>query len=69
MSATKKEGFMKRISRFFKEVRSEMRKVIWPNRKELINYTGVVLVSVIIVSVIIWVLDTFFSGVIGLIIR
>ncbi|HHU69647.1 MAG TPA: preprotein translocase subunit SecE [Thermoanaerobacterales bacterium] len=69
MSATKKEGFIKRISRFFREVRSEMRKVIWPSRKELVNYTGVVIVSVIVVSVIIWVLDTFFSGVIGLIIR
>ncbi len=69
MSVTKKEGFTKRISRYFREVRSEMRKVIWPNRKELINYTGVVLVSAVIVSIIIWVLDTFFSGVIGMIIR
>ena len=69
MSAAKKEGIIKRIGKFFREVRSEMRKVIWPSRKELVNYTGVVIVSVIVVSVIIWVLDTFFSGVIGLIIR
>ena len=69
MSAAKKEGITKRIGRFFREVRSEMRKVIWPNRKELVNYTGVVVASVVVVSIIIWVLDTFFSGVIGMIIK
>ncbi|HHY13611.1 MAG TPA: preprotein translocase subunit SecE [Thermoanaerobacterales bacterium] len=69
MSAAKKEGIIKRIGKFFREVRSEMRKVIWPNRKELVNYTGVVVASVVVVSIIIWVLDTFFSGVISMIIK
>ncbi|SER76743.1 preprotein translocase subunit SecE [Actinokineospora terrae] len=35
-----------RTSRFLREVVSELRKVIWPTRKQLIGYTAVVLVFV-----------------------
>ncbi|GAA3019528.1 preprotein translocase subunit SecE [Actinokineospora globicatena] len=35
-----------RISRFLREVVAELRKVIWPTRKQLIGYTAVVLVFV-----------------------
>jgi len=35
-----------RLIRFLREVVSELSKVIWPNRRELVVYTGVVLVFV-----------------------
>ncbi len=35
-----------RIARFLREVVSELRKVIWPTRKQMITYTAVVLVFV-----------------------
>jgi preprotein translocase subunit SecE len=35
------------VINFLKEVVSELRKVIWPNRKEMVNYTMVVLVFLI----------------------
>ncbi|MBM7770384.1 preprotein translocase subunit SecE [Actinokineospora baliensis] len=35
-----------RLARFLREVVSELRKVIWPTRKQLIGYTAVVLVFV-----------------------
>ena len=35
-----------RIARFLREVVAELRKVIWPNRKQLVTYTIVVLVFV-----------------------
>ena len=35
-----------RLSRFLREVVSELSKVIWPSRRELVVYTGVVLVFV-----------------------
>lgn len=39
-------GFFSRIFRFLKEVVAELRKVIWPTRKQMITYTAVVLVFV-----------------------
>ncbi|TDV45548.1 preprotein translocase subunit SecE [Actinophytocola oryzae] len=39
-------GFFARIFRFLKEVVAELRKVIWPTRKQMITYTAVVLVFV-----------------------
>ena len=48
-------GFFARIWRFLKEVVAELRKVIWPTRKQMITYTAVVLVFVaFMVAVIAW---------------
>jgi preprotein translocase subunit SecE len=33
---------------FLREIRAELRKVIWPTRKELITYTSVALVFILI---------------------
>ncbi len=42
---------MKKIIQFFKESYSELRKVIWPTREEVVASTKVVLVSVAIIAV------------------
>ena len=57
--APKKEGRRggNRISGFFREVVSELRKVIWPTRKELLTYTGVVIVFVTVMTTIVALLD------------
>jgi preprotein translocase subunit SecE len=39
-----------RIARFIREIVAELRKVNWPSRKELITYTLVVLVFVIVMA-------------------
>jgi preprotein translocase subunit SecE len=46
-----------RIGGFFREVVSELRKVIWPTRKELLTYTSVVIVFVTVVTTIVVLLD------------
>jgi preprotein translocase subunit SecE len=46
---------------FLKEVRAELRKVDWPTRTELIAYTVVVLVTVIVVTSYVFGLDLAFS--------
>ncbi len=56
-----KHGMFSAMARFFREVMGELRKVVTPTRKELINYTGVVLVFVIIMIGIVWTLDLAFS--------
>ena len=46
---------------FTREVRSELRKVAWPTRPEVINYSLVVLFTVIALTLFIGVLDWIFS--------
>ena len=54
-------GFFGRIGRFFREIVSELRKVIWPTRKELLTYTGVVIVFVAIMTSVVGGLDFGFA--------
>ena len=47
--------------KFVREVRSELKKVVWPTKKELVNYTIAVFIAVILISVIIGIVDTVFA--------
>lgn len=53
-----------RIALFIRQVFAELRKVVTPTRKELVNYTIVVLVFVLIMMGVVWVLDQAFSFVV-----
>ncbi len=46
---------------FFKGVLSEMKKVTWPTKKELINFEIVVIVFSLIATITIWIFDILFS--------
>jgi preprotein translocase subunit SecE len=46
---------------FYRQVVAELRKVIWPTRKDLITYTVVVLVFVLIMVGIVSALDFLFT--------
>jgi preprotein translocase subunit SecE len=45
------------MKKFFRETVSEMKKVTWPTRKELTNYTVVVVVVIVIFAIIIGAID------------
>ena len=45
-SRTKRRGPLGRVALLYREVVAELRKVIWPTRRELLGYTAVVLVFV-----------------------
>lgn len=47
----------RRIWFFFREVIGELRKVIWPTRKDLLTYTAVVVVFVAIMMTLVGLLD------------
>ncbi|RDI66480.1 preprotein translocase subunit SecE [Nocardia pseudobrasiliensis] len=54
----------KRLVKFLREVIAELRKVIWPNRKQMVTYTSVVLVFVVFMVAFIYGMDlAFFKGV------
>jgi preprotein translocase subunit SecE len=52
--------FAARIARWFRETKSELKKVVWPTRKQLINNTAIVLGMVAVVGAVIAGLDTVF---------
>lgn len=45
---------------FFKGVKSELKRVNWPNKKELYSYTTVVIIVCSLVALGIWVADSIF---------
>ena len=47
------------VRQYLGEVRSELRKVAWPSREEVINYSIVVLITLVVLTTFIGVLDWF----------
>lgn len=64
----KKVGFLARAKRSSRASLNELKKVHWPTKKELITYTNVVLVTVAVIAVLIWVVDSVIGGIFGLLI-
>jgi preprotein translocase subunit SecE len=58
-----------RTGLFLREVRSEMKKVAWPGRREVVGTTGVVLVAVLFFGIYLWICDLAFFEVIDSIFR
>ncbi|HVI40518.1 MAG TPA: preprotein translocase subunit SecE [Anaerovoracaceae bacterium] len=48
------------VKDYFKGVRTEVKKVVWPTRKELVSYTGVVLFACVLLGLGIWLVDSAF---------
>jgi preprotein translocase subunit SecE len=58
---TEKEPRENAIVRTFREVRSEMKKVVWPTREETIRLTIVVIAISVVISVILFAADAVFQ--------
>ena len=58
-------GLFGRIARFVREVVAELRKVNWPSRNELITYTAVVVIFVVVMMLIVAGLDYAFAWSVG----
>ena len=52
----------KGIVRFFKDLRGETKKIVWPDAKMVVKSTGVVLATVLILGAGVWILDFAVSG-------
>ncbi|MCU6711646.1 preprotein translocase subunit SecE [Paenibacillus sp. J5C_2022] len=62
-----KQGFGTTFS-FFADSWAELKKVRWPNRKELTSYSIVVLLTVVAVTIYFWLLDIGISSLVELIV-
>lgn len=57
------------LKKFLKGAWSELKKVHWPNRRELVTYTTVVLTAVLIVAVLLFVIDAGLSKLLAFILQ
>ena len=53
--STKKKG---RVRLYFRDLKAEMKKVVWPTRKQVLNNTGVVLTVVVITALFLFGVDS-----------
>lgn len=53
----KKPGFFARIGKWFRDMKSELKKVQWPTRKQTVNNTLIVIACVIVVGICIALFD------------
>ena len=58
MAGEKKPGFVSRIGRYFREMRSELKKVVWPTRKQVVNNSIIVLVCVVFMGALTFAFDS-----------
>ena len=62
------KNFGARVSKFFRDIKSELKKVVWPSKADVKTNTIVVLITVAIAAVVMILLDAIFGGILGLII-
>ena len=62
----KLKNIFNKVNDFIKEAMAELRKVIWPTKKDLKNSTIVVISTIIIASIFIGLIDIFFTKVLTL---
>jgi len=51
-----------RAAKFFREMRSELKKVLWPTSKQTMYNTGIALVFMAVAAVVMWGFDSLASG-------
>ena len=61
MAEVKKENWFKRtwgaVCRYFRELKSELKKVVWSTPKQVLKNTLVVIAAVLVVGVLVWLFD------------
>lgn len=71
MSETKKTnpfvGFFKKSNKFFRDCKGEIKKIVWPAPKAVFKNMGVVLVTILVLGLFIFCLDTVFMKLLGLV--
>jgi len=58
-----------RVKNYLSGVRSEVARVSWPSRKEIISLTALILLLIVVMTIYIWGVDTVVQGIMRLIIQ
>lgn len=59
--------FFKKIGKFFRDCKGEIKKIVWPTPKAVFKNTGVVLVTIIVLGLFVFALDTAFMNLLSLV--
>lgn len=57
----KKKPFFARMKKYFKDTKSELKKVTWPSKEQLKQNTAVILVFIILIGIFLFLFDVLFS--------
>jgi preprotein translocase subunit SecE len=57
-----KPGFFKRVAKWFREMKSELKKVVWPTGQQLFNNTLISVVVMVASAIVLWGFDMLASG-------
>ena len=68
MATTTKKSIFSRIAVWFRGMKSELKKVVWPTKKQTINNSLVVLAMVVASGIVIWAFDYVASSLVKLLI-
>jgi preprotein translocase subunit SecE len=63
VKVSKFDNTRKKIVRFFRDMKSELKKVIWPTKEQLVKSTITVLLICLAMGIIIWISDAILSRV------
>lgn len=66
---SKAKAIARKFTRFVKEIRSELKKVVWLNRQQLFSNIVAVLVICLFFGIIIWILDFGLSWIVDFALR
>jgi preprotein translocase subunit SecE len=58
-----------RIKNFFREVKIELKKVVFPSKDEVIGSTKIVVVLTIIIAVFLYSIDLILSSLVGMLLK
>ncbi|HZV46341.1 MAG TPA: preprotein translocase subunit SecE [Thermodesulfovibrionales bacterium] len=60
---------LNKVKEFFREVKTEVKKVVFPTKEELIGSTWVVIITVLIISLFLGIIDLSLSKIVGIALR
>ena len=73
VTAVKKDdtklGFFKRVAKWFRGMKSELKKVIWPTGQQLFNNTLVSVVVMVASALVLWGFDLLAGGLVNALIK
>lgn len=65
----KKLPFGKRVAKWWREMKSELKKVVWPTKKQIVKNTVVALVVMVVAAIVIWGFDEIAKLVVSAVLR
>jgi preprotein translocase subunit SecE len=60
---------LNRVKEFFREVKVEVKKVVFPTKEELVGSTWVVIITVLVISLFLGIIDLSLSKIVGIALR